>query len=97
MTPSHELLALWRRVETHLRRVLVLVQIDPEQRRQTQEFLAHNELGLAFQTLVAALADERAAPPASARDHLAAAAAEMELEDDPDWHRLTSGRPWGVP
>jgi len=89
MSPDDELLKLWARVERELQAASALVVIDPATRRLFDDFLAHNELGLAFQALVRALVDSPATPPSDARTHLEAAAAEMELQDDPDWRRLT--------
>jgi hypothetical protein len=90
VSPSEDLLKLWARVEGHLRGALSVVEVDASTRRMSEEFLDHNELGLAFQTLVGALADGGTTPPPAAHTHLAAAAAEMSLQDDPDWRRLNS-------
>ena len=93
MSPSDELRDRWRRVEAHLRAALALVEVEPETRRWTDEYLDHNELGLAFQTLASALADAGTTLPPTAREHLGAAAAEMGLDDDGDWRRLNAGLP----
>jgi hypothetical protein len=54
----------------------------------TEEFLDHNELGLAFETLVHALVDGGTTLPPEARSHLAAAAKDMGLQDNADWQIL---------
>jgi hypothetical protein len=69
--------ALWDRVGGELRAVLSDVEVGEKLRCQVLEFLEVNELGLAFQTLVAALADARADLGPSVLDRLAVAAREM--------------------
>jgi len=88
VSPEDDLIELWERVEAHLRGALPLVEVEPSTRRMTEEFLDHNELGLAFQWLVGALADSGNTAPPEAHAHLEAAAAEMGLQDDADWRRL---------
>ena len=56
----------------------------------TEEFLDHNELGLAFETLVNALLETGSIPSPEAHTHLAAAADEMGLQDDADWRHLNA-------
>lgn len=90
MSPSEHLIKLWARVEAHLRDALTLVDVEPSTRSLTEEFIDHNELGLAFQTLAGALADNATTPPPPVYAHLEAAAAEMNLQDDPDWRRLNA-------
>lgn len=75
----------WERIETHLRSALALVDVESSERRLIEEFLDHNELGLAFEILTGALAGMGKAPSPAAREHLAAAASDMGREDDPDW------------
>jgi hypothetical protein len=88
---SEDRLSLWARVEDHLRVALAAVELPPADRRQVEEFVDHNELGLAFQWMVAALADEGTSVSTDTRAHLAAAAADMDLSEDPDWRRLEGG------
>jgi hypothetical protein len=68
--------ALWDRVGGELRAVLSDVEVGEKLRCQVLEFLEVNEL-VAFQTLVAALADARADLGPSVLDRLAVAAREM--------------------
>jgi hypothetical protein len=90
MSPSDDLLKLWARVEGHLRAAVSTVEVDASTRRLTEEFLDHNELGLAFQILVGALAESGVTPPPEAQSHLEAAATEMGLQDDADWQLLNA-------
>lgn len=90
MSPSEDIHELWVRVDAHLRGALSIVELDGSARRMTEEFLDHNELGLAFETLVGALVEAGTTPPAEAHAHLAAAADEMGLQDDADWRRLNA-------
>jgi hypothetical protein len=90
MSPSDDLLKLWARVERHLREALPVVAIDASTRRLTEEFLDHNELGLAFETLVGALLETCTAPTAEVQSHLVLAASEMGLQGDADWQLLNS-------
>jgi hypothetical protein len=80
--------AKWERVEGHLRNALAEVDLGPADRVQVEEFLDHNELGVAFEWIVSGLAQRDLAMPNDARQHLAAASTEMGLEDNPDWRRL---------
>ncbi len=59
-------------------------------RAQVEEFLDHNELGVAFEWTVSLTAEHGLALSDDAREHLAAAAAEMHLETNADWQRLQS-------
>jgi hypothetical protein len=86
---NDDLRHLWARVEAHLRAALAAVKLSDSDRRQVEEFLDHNELGVAFQWTVTALADANVTLAPDVRDHLAAAASEMNLTADPDWRRLT--------
>jgi hypothetical protein len=49
--PSPELLALWERVETALRSVAADANVADECGASVNEWLDHNELGLAWSTL----------------------------------------------
>jgi hypothetical protein len=53
---SDEQLARWGRIEANLRRVVGAVE-PADHRRQIEEYLDHNELGLAFEDIVSALLD----------------------------------------
>jgi hypothetical protein len=83
-----ELHTKWKPVERHLRAAVAEVDLENTRRAQVEEFLDHNELGVAFEWIVGMLAEPRNAIPDDARQHLAAAAAEMQLETNPDWQRL---------
>ena len=83
-----DLPALWERASSALRAALAGVRLSDETAMWVTEFLEANELGLAFETIVAALTD--ADPSQAVVDHLAVAAHEMDLEDDPAWRLLTS-------
>lgn len=72
-----------------MRAALAGVDVSAEVRKQVLEFLDVNELGLAFQWLVAALADTKTEVSEAVSARLARAAGEMGLQDDPDWRRLT--------
>jgi phosphoserine phosphatase len=85
-----ELVALWERVDRALRAALSGVEIEEQTEAQVVEFLDVNELGLAFETLVGALADADAEVSEAVMRELVIAAGEMDLEDDADWQRLTS-------
>jgi len=86
--PSDDLRDAWAQVEARLRAVLAAVDLTDADRRQVEEFLDHNGLGLAFQEMVGALADAKGRLGREAHHHLAVAAAAMDLDDDPDWRRL---------
>jgi hypothetical protein len=83
-----ELRAKWQRSETHLRMALAAPDLPNPDRKQIEEFLDHNELGVAFECIVSVLGEAQASVPTEARSHLAAAASEMGLEDNPDWRGL---------
>jgi hypothetical protein len=83
-----QLLALWERADRAIRAALDAVQLDERVRGEVLEYLNVNELGLAFQWLVESLADAGADVSEAVLQHLAAAAREMSLEDDPAWRRL---------
>jgi hypothetical protein len=81
---------MWARVEGELREALAGVDVSEEVRARVLEFLDVNELGLAFQWLVTALADTNAEVSDAISAQLARAAHQMGLQDDPDWRRLTA-------
>jgi hypothetical protein len=85
---SEDLHAAWARVDGDMRAVLSLVSLDPDDRRLVEEYLAHNELGHAFEAVVAVLAETELSHPADVTTHLAAAASGMHLDDNPDWRRV---------
>lgn len=78
----------WRHIESWLRSVLIEVDLAPADQGQVEEYLDHNELGLAFQAIVAALAERGTPVGPTVRRKLADAAADMELASDPHWRRL---------
>ena len=71
------------RVERHLRAALAEVNLDNTHRAQVEEFIDDNELAVAFEWIVGVLAELRLAIPDGARQHSAAAAAELRLETTP--------------
>jgi hypothetical protein len=77
--------ARWGRIESWLRSVLSEVALAPADRRQAEEYLDHNELGVAFQHIVAALAEHGEPVTLTVKSMLADAAADMDLHNDPDW------------
>jgi hypothetical protein len=87
-----KLIASWADTERDLRAALAQVDIEPEAELQAVEFLDHNELGLAFATIVEALDHSQAAPPRSALESLAAAYERMERPSDgaEAWSRLAA-------
>jgi hypothetical protein len=85
---SDELRAKWRRTEAYLRAALAAVDLPDHDRQQIEEFLDHNELGVAFEWLVSRLAEAHASLPTELHSNLAAAASETGLEDNPDWRAL---------
>jgi hypothetical protein len=59
--------------------------LEPADRGQAEEYLDHNELGLAFQQIVAALAERGEPVTPKVKRTLADAAADMGLHDDAGW------------
>jgi hypothetical protein len=84
---SDEQLARWGRIEANLRRVVGAVE-PADDRRQIEEYLDHNELGLAFEDIVSALLDCKAELTEDMQQALKAAAEEMGLGRDPAWRAL---------
>jgi len=87
---------LWNRVEGELRRALSLARKDlsPAGARSADEFLHHNELGLAFDVIVVELLKCDHSPLPSLYDHLNRAASDMDLLNGDLWssfaHRFAS-------
>ena len=86
---SDELKASWERTERHLRAALAHQQLPQDTTATAAEFIDHNELGVAFEYVVSVLVDRGIALNGEACKSLAAAAAEMRLEDNSDWIALT--------
>jgi hypothetical protein len=83
----------WARAEAQLRAALADArpEIDPEPARWIEEYLDHNELGLAMDALVeAAVASETAELPGSTVEHLRSASAEMEGYQPDAWDQFLS-------
>jgi hypothetical protein len=82
----------WDRVERELRAALALVRHDlsPGNVELVEEFLHHNELGLAFDFIVDELLERDAKPSQPAFDHLQRAANEMEVSNDARWSRFAN-------
>jgi hypothetical protein len=85
-----QLRASWRRSAAHLRDALRELDLPDDVRHTALDDLAHNELGIAFEHLVYVLAEANAEITAAARHALRGAAAEMHLEENPDWRRLAT-------
>jgi hypothetical protein len=68
--------------------VLDEVCLAPADRSRVEEYLDHNELGLAFQDIVAALAERGEPVTPTVKRTLAHAAADIGLFNDSDWRRL---------
>ncbi len=62
MPPDEDLVGHWARMERLLRQVLSQVSVSPAARRCIEDYLDHNELGLAYETLI-----ETAARPIPSR------------------------------
>ena len=93
MSERDKLVASWADTERDLRAALAQVDIEPQAEQWAAEFLDHNELGLAFATIVEALDHCDVAPPRAAMESLAAAYERMERPSDgaEAWARLTRG------
>lgn len=86
---QQQLRELWARVELELRAGLDLVRerLTAEDIRWVEEFLDHNELGLAFDVLIEALDDREFSR--EAYDHLTRAYGEMNTTEAADvWLRI---------
>jgi hypothetical protein len=83
----------WARTTLQLRAALALLRpsTEPDTTRAVEEYLDHNELGLAFDTLVdATLASDAAALPEGTVEHLRTASAEMEGYQPDAWDEFLS-------
>jgi hypothetical protein len=77
VTERDELIALWAETERDLRAALGQVDIGLEATRSVVEYLNHNELGLAFSTLVESLDQLGTSPPPATMGYLSAANVRM--------------------
>jgi hypothetical protein len=85
--------AAWARAEADLRAVLAEMRpaIDAASATWVDEFLDHNELGVAMDTLVdAALASPAAGFPDAAIEHLRSASAQMAGYVPDAWEEFTA-------
>jgi hypothetical protein len=83
----------WARTALQLRAALAVLRpsIDPDSTRSIEEYLDHNELGLALDTLVdTALASDAAALPEGTVEHLRSASVEMEGYQPEAWDEFIS-------
>lgn len=83
----------WARTETELRAALSNVRpsIDRQSVSRVEDYLEHNELGLAMDALVdAALASEASALPEGTVERLCAASVEMEGYQPELWETFVS-------
>ena len=87
-----ELQAKWERVASYLRAVLAEVDLGNADRAQVEAFLEYNELGVAFDWIVGVLVERDLAMSDDARQRVAVASTEMQLELNPDWQRLQARR-----
>jgi hypothetical protein len=90
-----ELAASWAETERDLRAALAQVDVGADVSRWVTEYLDHNELGLAFATLVEALDQRSVAPPRASLESLAAAYERMKRPSDgaEAWARLKRRSP----
>ncbi len=88
---SDELRASWARTERHLRAALAHQQLAQDVTASATEFIEHNEFGVALEYVVHVLVDRGIALDGKAYESLAAAVAEMRMQDNADWIAL-SGR-----
>ena len=90
MSERDKLVASWADTERDLRAALAQLDIEPGASRWATELLDHNELGLAFATIVEALDNRDVAPPRAVMESLAAAYERMERPSDgaEAWARL---------
>jgi hypothetical protein len=83
----------WARTALQLRAALALLRpsIEPDSTRSAEEYLDHNELGLALDTLVeAALASDADRLPEGTVEHLRTASAEMDGYQPDAWDEFIS-------
>ena len=82
-----QLHALWDRVERDLREAVALLESEHQlsSLQTVEEFLDHNELGLALEVLVDDLMERELTPSPAAFRHLERAASAMELTGDDRW------------
>ena len=80
--PLSERIKFWQEIEAQLRRVLEICgeQIPPEARQETQDYLAHNELGLAWETIVDELISIDQLPSQAIREILVETGKRMEFD-----------------
>lgn len=83
--------AKWERIDAHLRTAIADVDLGITHHAQLEEFLDHNELGVAFEWIVSVISERQLAISEAVRQHLAAAATEMHLEGNSDWQHLHAG------
>jgi hypothetical protein len=90
VTERDNLIASWAATESDLRAALAQVNIGPEASRWADEYLGHNELGLAFATLVESLDEVGTNPPPAAMERLRIAYERMGSPSDgrDAWERL---------
>jgi hypothetical protein len=90
VTERDDLIASWAETERDLRAGLAEADIGPELSSSVAEYLDHNELGLAFATLVESLDQLGTSPPPSAMERLSAASERMGSPPDGHdaWERL---------
>ncbi len=82
----------WARIEAWLREVLDGVRLPESARAMAVEYLDHNELGLAFEGIVEALAERGRPIGPRERRLLGDAAVDMNLTDNADWKRVRQVR-----
>jgi hypothetical protein len=86
---------LWRQIDQYLRAALDQTASDlvGAERRQIEEFLDHNELGLAWEVLIESLAAYDVDVQSAALSHLQHAADLMELDPSThaSWRQLAAG------
>jgi hypothetical protein len=78
--PRHAAAVIWAQTEAQLRIALGEVKVADTSRALVEEFLDHNELGLAFESLTEAVAAAGANASSGARQALTSAATLMAQE-----------------
>jgi hypothetical protein len=91
--PDPELIKKWEAIERDLRSALAAVRVDvPEEAaNQVEEYLDHNELGLALEVLIECLLESDVKSlPASALEELHRTHHEMEVPSPEGWQKFTA-------
>ena len=93
MAPGEDQISRWQESERDLRAVLAATDLPAPAALQVEEYLDHNELGLAFQAIVFELDARQTVVSAKAVERLRAAvermgASALDADDLAAWERL---------